>query len=222
VRINRLVDLSRLSNVTLDRVWLRPTDNRTALVLGPGTVIKDSDIDGSGSVQGERIGIYGNVSSGSYAIERVAITGVSVGAWLDGSASGTMADSYVHDMISINGAHVDGFTRRAGSGPLRILRSRIDASGGYVTGAFFLQNTWGGPVAGVTVEDSYLEGEGYVLTLDNRSDGVSVGLKNVRIRSIGWGPITTSTAPITFTQWSDVYRYDPTKTDAKGTVINRP
>lgn len=219
VKINSTVDLSKLSNVTLDRVWLRPTNDRYALIVGPGTVIKDSDLDGSGyPIDQERIGIYSNTSSGTtYSIQGVNITGMSIGAWLDGSGTGTMTDSYLHGFTSI-GAHVDGFTRRAGSGPLTISRCRIDTSGNYVTGAFFLQTTWGSPVGGVTVQDTYLEGEGYVFTLSNTGAGIAFGAKNVRVRAAGWGAVTSG-GPITYNAW-DVYTYDPTKADAKGVFID--
>ena len=219
VKINSTVDLSTIPNVTLDRVWLRPTNSRNALIVGPGTVLKDSDLDGSGIGDGERIGIYSNTSSGTYSIQRVHITQMSIGAWLDGSGSGSMSDTYIHDYTS-SGAHVDGFTRRAGTGVLTISRCRIDTSQGYVTGAFFLQDTWGDAISGITIEDSYLEGEGYVFTLSNSGAGVSFGARNLRIRSVGWGPMTTGGA-IVFTQWSDVYEYDATKASAKGAPIAR-
>jgi hypothetical protein len=215
------VDLSNVPNVTLDRVWIRSTA-RQALVVGPGTVIKDSDIDGSTGPQGERIGIYGNVSAGSYAIQRVQVTGMSIGAWLDGSGSGSMTGTYIHDMVSIAGAHVDGFTRRDGTGALVIGGSRIDASGPSVTGAFFLQNTWGGRIGGVVLRDSYLEGAGYLLTLENKGAGTSVGLNNVRTRPTGYGD-ATRTGAVTYDQWVDVNRYDATKLPAAaGTTVNRP
>lgn len=211
VRITRPLDLRGTPNVTLDRVWLAPTSGRQALVLGSGTVIKDSDIDGSAMPVAERDGIYGN-SPGAYTIARVNITGMTVGAWLDGDGggAGTMTDTYIHDMVSNGGQHMDGFTRRAGTAPLTILRSRVDDTGASVTGAFFLQNTWGGAIAGITVKDTSLEGDGYVLTLENKGAGTAVGFNNVRIRSTGWGPITATPfsgngpGRITYTSWSAV------------------
>jgi hypothetical protein len=220
-KITTGLDLSSVPNVTLDRVWLAPQGVNRALILGSGTVIKDSDIDGSQMVQNERIAMYGNVSSGSYTVARVHITKVSVGAWLDGSAPGTMTDTYIHDLISIAGAHVDGFTRRADVGALTINRSRIDASGNSVTGAFFLQNTWGGKIGGITVKDTYLEGAGYVMTLENRGPGTSVGMDNVRTRSTGYGNIT-ATGAIGYTAWN-VSTYDGSKLPtAAGATVNHP
>ena len=205
VKITSTLDLTSVPNVTLDRVWVAPTSGRNGVILGAGTVIKDSDIDGSGLVQGERIGIYGN-TSGSYAISRVAITNVSIGAWLDGDGSGSLTDGYILTS-SINGAHQDGFTRRAGVGALAITRMRIDSSGPSVTGAFFIANTWGGRIGGVALKDSYLEGEGYVMAIYNNGPGTAVGIDNVRVRSTGWGPIT-SEGLITYTAWNNVRAYD--------------
>ncbi|MGB8651082.1 MAG: hypothetical protein WCD35_10520, partial [Mycobacteriales bacterium] len=195
VKITSTLDLSLLKDITLDRVWLAPVGGRVALVLGATTVVKDSDIDGSAMQRGERIGVAGRVA-GSYELSGLSITGMSVGAWLDGTGCGSMSDTYIRDMTSIGGTHVDGFTRRSGTGPLRIVRTRIDASGPDVTGAFFLQSTWGDPIGGVTVQDSYLEGEGYVIGLDSRGQGPWVRMLNVRVRSTGWGPISTTGGPL--------------------------
>jgi hypothetical protein len=220
-KITGTLDLSSTPNVTLDRVWLQPQGGVKAVVLGAGTVIKDSDIDGSVMGSGERMGMY-TATSGSYTVARVHITGMSIGAWLDGDGTGTVTDTYVHNMLSVNGAHVDGFTRRAGVGSLLISRSRFDTSGQpNVTGAFFLQTTWGDRIAGVTVKDTYLEGEGYVIVLGNSGGGMSTGLDNVRIRSIGWGPFSAS-GPVTYTAWNNVRIYDGNRLpNADGAAVNR-
>ena len=202
VKITKPLNLASTPNVTLDRVWLAPSGGADALTLGAGTVVKDSDIDGALMQQGSRVGIKGTVS-GAYTIARTVITGMSVGAWLDGAGPGTMTESYVHSMTGINGSHMDAFTRRGGTGALTIARSRLDATGPSVTGAFFLQNTWGDRIGGITLQDSYLEGGGFALTLENKGAGTSVGLNNVRIRSTGWGPIT-ATGGITPSRWERV------------------
>jgi len=218
VKITSALDLSSVPNVTLDRVWLKPTDGVRALILGPGTVIRNSDIDASTMGTGERMGIYGNVST-QYAIQGVAMTGVSIGAWLDGNGTGTMTDTYIQAQTN-NGAHVDGFTRRSGTGPLLLARDRIDASGPNVTGAFFLQSTWGGSIAGVQVSDTYLEGEGYVVGMSSGSgsgDSTSVSFNNVRIRAVGWGPIATDHR-INYLGWNNVLTYDPTRLPGAGST----
>jgi hypothetical protein len=114
---------------------------------------------------------------------------------------------------------MDGFTRRAGTGRLSITDVHIDDSGPSVTGAFFLQNTWGGAIAGITVKDSLLTGDGFTLTLENKGDGTSVGFDNVRLGSTGWGPITATPmsgngpGPITYTTWN-VHNTDDTTADS--------
>jgi len=218
------VDLSKVPNVTLDRVLITAQGARNGLILGPGSVVKDSDIDGSVGQQGERIGIFGDVPAGSsYSIQRVRVTGMTVGVWLDGNGSGSMTDTYVHDLLSIGGAHVDGFTRRSGTGSLSIARSRIDASGDNVTGAFFLQDTWGDAVGGIALSDSYLEGEGYVMSLHNQGAGVSLAVDNVRTRPIGWGEVNTLQTDVTITTWARVSRYNGTRLpEAVGRTVRRP
>ena len=208
VKITTPLDLTSIPDVTLDRVWLAPSGGVRALILGSGTVITNSDIDGSTMGSGERMGIYGNVST-QYTISRVHMTNVSVGAWLDGNGSGTMSDTYIQARAT-DDAHVDGFTRRSGTGPLTITRSRLDATGYAVTGAFFLQSTWGGPIAGVAVKDTFLEGAGYAITMGsgtNGGDATSVEFQNVRIRSSGWGPIWTDRR-IRYLAWENVRQYD--------------
>ena len=217
VKITTPLDLTSIPDVTLDRVWLAPSGGVRALILGSGTVITNSDIDGSTMGSGERMGIYGNVST-QYTISRVHMTNVSVGAWLDGNGSGTMSDTYIQARAT-DDAHVDGFTRRSGTGPLTITRSRLDATGYAITGAFFLQNTWGERIGGITLQDSYLEGGGYALALENKGAGTSVGLNNVRIRATGYGPITAS-GGITYAQWNNVRVYDATRLpNAEGAAI---
>jgi hypothetical protein len=191
VRITTPLDLSDVPGVTLDQVLVAPEGGRRALVLGPGTTVRDSDVDGSAMQHGERIGVYGDVDGG-YAVTGVSITGMTVGAWLDGPGSGSVTRTYIGDMTSIAGAHMDGLTRRAGTGPLTIRGSRIDASGRFVTAALFLQSTWGAEVGGVRVVDSYLEGDGYVIRLEDCRGGDPLRLADVRLRSVGWGPVWTS------------------------------
>ena len=217
MKITTSLDLSSTANVTLDHVWLAPQagGNIRALILGPGTTIVDSDIDGSMmDHSGEQIGIYGCVPVGqTYSINRVDLTGMTVGAWLDCDGNGSMVDTYIHGLVSNNGAHMDGFTRRAGIGQLTIARSRIDVSGASVTGALFLQSTWGGPIAGVLVTNSYLEGDGYVIGMSsgsNPGDITSAGFQNVRVRSTGWGPISTDHR-VNYTSWTDVRQYDASR-----------
>lgn len=227
VSITSCLDLTSIPNVTLNRVYLHPSGCNRALILGSGTTIKDSDIDGTSMVQGERIAIYGDVS-GSYTITGLSISAVSIGAWLDGTGTGTMTDTYIHDEISIASAHVDGFTRRAGTGALAITRCRIDPGSNSVTGALFLQNTWGDQIGGVAVKDTYLEGDGYVMTLENRGTGTAISVNNVRIRSTGYGPLAatpdsgTTAYPITYIQWTNVFVYSSSATDNAGAVISHP
>lgn len=217
MKITTSLDLSNIPNVTLDHVLLIPSagGNIRALILGPGTTIVDSDIDGSMmDHSGEQIGIYGCVPAGkTYSINRVNLTGMTVGAWLDCDGNGSMVDTYIHGLVSNNGAHMDGFTRRAGIGQLTVARTRIDDSGASVTGALFFQSTWGGPIAGVLVTNSYLEGDGYVIGMSSGSapgDITSAGFQNVRVRSTGWGPISTDHRVI-YTSWTDVRQYDASR-----------
>lgn len=226
-KITSIVDLSNLQDVTLERCWMRPAgDGRRALILGNHCLIKDSDIDGSAMPSGERFGISsppGVNYTGGYQIQHVKVTGVSIGAEIDGDGEGEITDSYFYDFISSGGAHIDGVTRRGGTGRLLIARSRIstlfsDNGGSHTTGSFFLQNTWGGKIAGILLQDSYLEGNGYCLALENKGAGTSLGVRNVRVRSTEYG-VLSKAGSIQFTEWDKVYRYDPLKPDFAGVAI---
>jgi hypothetical protein len=102
-------------------------------------------------------------------------------------------------------------------------RSHVDDSGSYVTGAFFIQNTWGGRIAGITVKDSFFEGDGYVVGTDDKDGtGISIGFDNVRLRSTGWGPISNS-ANTQYTIWNNVRTYDASRLPAAdGAILNHP
>ena len=227
VKITGGVDLTDLPDVTLDQVWLHPTGTNRALILGPGTIIKDSDIDGSAMPRGERWGLFhGDTGGAEYSIARVSITGVSIGAWLDGSAPGTMTDTYIRDLISTADAHLDGFTRRSGTGPLTIARSRIaddytDGGGTHATGSVFLQNTWGGKIGGITIRDTFLEGNGFNLALENRGASTSIGVNNLRLRPTEYDAVSTQ-GPVDITDWTDVFLYDADKPNAAGRAVARP
>ena len=231
VKITHDIDLSNLTNVTLDRVWIAPSScPGNALTVGAGTVIKDSDITGeqaapTSSCEPGGIRSYG---SNGVSVQRVLITGVSIGMWFDGDGAATITDTYVHNMKSVDGQHVDGFTRRSGIGQLTLLRDRLDANvSGSTTGAFFLQDTWGGRIAGVTLQDSMLEGIGYLMTLDNGGSGVSFGANNVRFRLSTpnyYGNISAyGGSPITYTSWSNNYNYDGSSLpSAMGSAVQHP
>ncbi len=224
VKITSALDLSGLSNVTLNRVWIVPTSAKNMVILGNNTTIIDSDIDGSAlQSDGERVGLYTAGDTGNYTISRVSITGMTIGAWLDGigTSTGTITDMYIGQMYSNNAAHLDGLTRRAGSARLSVTRSHIDDSGSFVTGAFFIQNTWGGHIGGITLKDTFLEGDGYVIGTDDKDGtGISIGFDNVRVRSTGWGPIANA-ANTQYTIWNNVLMYDASRLPAAdGPPIN--
>jgi len=228
VKITSTVDVSDLTNVTLDRVWIAPTDGGDVLALGSNDVIKDSDLSGeftpagNAAVCGIRI-----FDATGYAIQRVHVTGVQIGAWIDGNGTGSLTDSYVQANRSLSGGHVDGLTRRRGSGTLSVARDRIEANvDGSTTGAFFLQTTDGVPIAGITVQDTLLEGIGYLMTLNNTGAGVSVAANNVRFHLTTanyYGDATMYGAgPTVITQWTNMYDYDRSKSNAAGRPVAKP
>lgn len=229
-RINAAVDLSGTTDVVIDRCWIQPPSStgRDCVILGPGSIIKDCDLDGSAMQTGnnaERFGIYRDVGGTASTVERCRVQFMTIGAWLDGSSNGNMlTDTYMYNFVTNgtnpNNTHTDGFTRRSGTGTLSILRSRIDCSGPSTTGAFFLQDIYG-HIDNVTLQDSYLEGNGYLMTLEARFGNGNTGfaINNVRCRSTEYGPVTTFTAggqSLVIHQWSNVYVYSAVGVNGPG------
>lgn len=176
--------------------------------------IIDCDIVGTGGTGGESKGIIGWASQG-FKLVRTKITGTTIFVWLDGfgTAPDLIDQCYFSQQVSGGSSHHDGVTRRNGMNPLIIQNTRIDCSTSPVTGAVFLQPDKR-PVGNVTVQDSYLEGQGFCATLENSSD---VTFRRNRFRSTGWGPVTT-TGMVRLT-WADNYTVDTTQPDLKGATI---
>lgn len=105
-------------------------------------------------------------------------------------------------------------TRRAD-----FINNRFDCSSGNTTGGLFLQPTWV-DVVNVWVTGNYLEGEGYNLYLNKAGGNYSnVHATNNRFRSTGWGPAVVD-GGAGWDEWTENYRYDATKPDAKGAAVS--
>lgn len=118
--------------------------------------------------------------------------------------------------------HRDGFTSREASAanPVTLRRCRFDTDQNSTTGAFFLQNTYGNGVVGVSVYDSMFEGAGNCLTLENSQQ---LRFVNNRMRphgSYSYGPVVSTGC--TFAQWTDNFVYSPTNPDYRGAALNQP
>jgi hypothetical protein len=187
-------------------------------LVGKGQQILNCDLINSASTSGESCGIFADGLDG-VTIRSLRQLGGSMGMWLDGPAGAapSIVDQWFMSGMVSAGAHLDGWTRRSSINPVTISNSRISMPDDFVTAAVFLQNTWGVP-GGLTLRDSFLEGSGYLLELDETASAV---IMNNRFRSTGWGEATVNQRIPSLT-WANNYKYSATGIDGKGALLGNP
>lgn len=144
--------------------------------------------------------------------------------------SPVVENNYVHKLRHSGEAHHDAATVRdfrknqSNSRKLTWRGNRFDSTtntGTYQTGALFIQPTWSGfGVHNVWVENNYLEGGGYNLTLEQSNGGNSnTHSINNRFRPTEWGASNVSGSP-GWAEWSSNYRYCSNCVNAQGALAN--
>lgn len=228
-------------NITLDRVWMQPT---TASGLGgmlvtydtdygadhgaPGPVtIMDSDFDGSLVTDPM---IYQECAvRGAANAYRNNMFGMGSGICIFGSPAMPnmiIENNYVHDIRGgiVNGeqSHNETATVRNFSGTSMIWRGNyLVSKSGSDSGALFIQ-AWAGPIRNVTVDSNYMDSYGWDLFLDPNAFGYSnmIATDN-RFGKSGYGASAVQAGP-GWTQFTNNYYYDATRTDAKGAAVGQP
>jgi hypothetical protein len=152
------------------------------------------------------------------------------------SQNALIENNYVHKLTWDGGAsssesddtHSDAFTIRDAAGTGRVItvkNNRFDCSGGHESGAAFLQ-TWLGPINNVSLEGNLLEGNNYNLTLsylDYPFSGMKATNNRFNPFAGSYGPAATyGNGPASWAVWTDNYRYDASKPDAKGAAVAKP
>lgn len=240
VRIAGNMDLAN-GDIVIEKSCLQPpTGNRRALVsndvcgnecevTSADTVtIRDSEFDGDAAP-------IASIASacafrGIGTLQRNYVHGMDSGICFFGTGytlDGLAENNYVTGLRFNEGAHREAVTirdlrtdSRRPQRTAKFLNNRLDTQGPGVTGSVFIQPTWV-DIVNVEVTGNYLEGEGYNLYLEDKGGRVTnARATNNRFRSTGWGPsITTSAAG--WSTWTDNYRYDASKPDARGAVVTR-
>jgi hypothetical protein len=148
------------------------------------------------------------------------------------SLSSTVEGNYVTQLRAYgdgatSGNHSDGFTIRdfdASSAPGRtvvVQNNRFDCNSGNDTEALFLQ-TYAGRIDNVTITGNLLEGGGYQLGLNQLNAPYSnIMATNNRLTNTGYGAAYVQGGG-GWTQWSQNYVNDTTKTDNVGATIPQP
>lgn len=248
-RIEGRLDASK-GNIIIEKSCIRPKSGNGPLISaayldgsnnrapdGPITV-RDSEINASLLSRADAANSDG-VRGFPTTFQRNYIHGMGSGIaiLLTGSTQNALVENnYVHKLTWDAGptsspdddTHSDAFTIRDAAGASRTItakNNRFDCSGGHESGAAFLQ-TWLGPINNVSIEGNLLEGNSYLLTLSRHSYTFS-GMKatNNRFNPFpeSYGPAAIyGNGPSSWDTWTDNYRYDPGKPDAKGTAVAKP
>jgi hypothetical protein len=242
VRITGPLDLSN-GDIIVEKSCIRPTSVgyhnsflvTTTICAGNGcsatpvgkVIVRDSEIDASGLSAATIAASCAFLGVGT--VQRNYMHGMGsgicffeTGAELDAIAE----QNYVTGLRSYGDSHNEAATIRdfrqnaANTRAVKLISNRLDCSSGNETGGLFIQPTWL-PIYNVTVEGNYLEGGGYNLYLEATGNATygNVHSNNNRFRSTGWGPSAVSSGP-GWTTWSNNHRYDATKPDGKGAVVN--
>ena len=242
VRFTSAVDLSQ-GDITIEKSLFQPTSLGQGMPLATTTnyngnfesakgkvVIRDSVFDGS--LLSQKIAAFATGFIGIADLQNNYMHGLGTGIML--MNTGTKYDSiiegnYVTDMVSwgdgaTTGNHVDAFTIRDFTDAARpdrtaiIRNNRFDCDTSNATGAAFLQ-AWSGRIDNVRLEGNLLEGEGYNLILEAKTNGYSnISAIDNRFTSTGWGP-TYFTGDPGWVNWQDNFRFDPSMADGRGAAV---
>ncbi len=193
------------------------------LIISEDSTIEDSEIDGSRIPRA--IIVMSIAFAGSGKIIRCdvhhAATGISIN---NSSQTVSVAEgNYIHDLIYVKPAHVDGITTRISSGAGTIIRNnRIVVDTKICTGSLFIQTTFG-RIDNLLIEGNLLEGHGYNLAMDkSRFDyGKNIKIRNNRFKPYkgGLGAVSIQ-AGISIADGSENYFYEPSSKNCKGKAIS--
>jgi len=240
-RVTGPLDLSN-GNITVEKSCIRPQsvgyhnsflvttticsgDSCYATPTG-GVVIKDSDIDASRLSASTIAKSCAFLGVGTLQRNRMYSMGSGICFFETGTVHNALAENnYVYGLRSYGDSHNEAATIRdfrknsTNTRTVKFLNNRLDCSSGNTTAALFIQPTWVDIYNGL-IQGNYLEGEGYNLYMENKG-GIYGNMRAIdnRFRPTGWGPAATPSG-FGWAAWSDNYRYDATKPDGKGAVVN--
>jgi len=187
------------------------------------STLEDSEIDGSkmpGNVMGMSIAF-----AGSGKILRCDIHHASTGISIN-NASNTVSvaeSNYIHDLVYVEPAHIDGITTRISSGAGTTIRNnRIVINSKIATGGIFIQTTFG-RIDNLTIEGNLIEGYGYNLAMDkSRFDyGKNIKIKNNRFKPYQGGlGVVSIQAGINIADGSGNCLYEASSKDGKGKAVS--
>lgn len=203
---------------------------------GPVT-IRDSEIDAT-KIASQEGRARSDGIRGSANIYRNYIHGMGTGisiAVSNNKLSIVIENNYVTDMTSYGngattGTHSSAFTVRdfpsgGTSRSITVRNNRFNCAGGNETGAHTIQTTFG-TIDNLISEGNLLEGNSFLSRLERyKGTGYSnIKMNNNRFRlgSSAYDPALVQGGGPGYTQWTENYMYDVSKTDGKGAVVPKP
>ncbi len=147
---------------------------------GPGLVVESCDVttNGSEASAADAFGLY--LGDGA-TVSNVDVWRYQVGIYLNGADNVTVADSYVHQPMKVDGTHGTGVSTQNGGTDVTFARNRID---GNTSSSLAIYSS--GPYDGVDVVDNHLDGEGGTPSFClNAGANKTYGSSNTGIRVVG-------------------------------------
>ncbi|WP_426243663.1 hypothetical protein [Nocardioides sp. LHG3406-4] len=239
VRVTVPLDLSA-GDITVEKTCIQPRSTGyhnsflvttttcatscTATAVG-NVVIRDSEIDASMMSAAAIARSCAFLGVGTLQRNYMHGMGSGICFFETGTVHNALAEgNYVTGLRSSGDSHNEAATVRdfrknaADTRTVRFVDNRLDCSSGNATGGLFIQPTWVS-IYNLTLRGNYFEGEGYNLYLETKGGTYgNVRAVDNRFRPTGWGPSSTSGPG--WAEWSGNYRYDATRAEARGAVVN--
>ncbi len=155
--------------------------------------------------------------------------GTGISFFETGTVHNALAEhNFVERLRSYGDSHNEGATVRdfrknsTNTRTVKFIGNRFKVDSGNVTAGLFIQPTWVS-IFNLEVRENLIEGQGYNLYVEKGvSNGTygNISAVNNRFNPYGgWGPSAVTFGP-GWTPWRDNYRYDPSKLNAQGAVVN--
>jgi len=178
-RINGCVEV-RAANVTFQNVFVNAPAGCFWAVqnFSTGLQVIDSTITGNG-------GNNTCIGSSNLSLLRVELTGCENGLNVSGSV--TVTNSWIHDLVTANGAHTDGAQFNQGASSIIFQHNTIIVPTPGSTSAIIMWDEDGAQNANVTIASNLLAGGTYTLYCGREGAIVNVLINNNRFGTFQYG-----------------------------------
>jgi hypothetical protein len=204
-RINGCVEV-RAANVTFQNVFINGPANCFYVLrnFSTGLQVIDSTITGNGG--------NGNcVGDSNVSLLRVEITGCENG--LNVSGMTTVTDSWIHDLVTANGAHTDGAQFNQGASSIIFQHNTIIVPTPGSTSAIIMWNESNPQNSNVTIASNLLAGGTYTLYCPRQGPVSNINITNNHFGNFEYGSTDACTG-------NHVTSFSGNVRDGDGSVLN--